>query len=341
MRCSRCAMPLSPTRTSCPRCGTVAATMPDRHKGPASTNYNPLKSTFFARVSSFGRTPVDDAPAQQAWEQHTRNGQETPFTAPVPPTTPSAPQNHKEQEVSAGTNGQPFVVNEQAFSAPTQQQEVQTPSTVQEPQAFSSSPPLPRPSNRSTSIGFGLAGLCIFVACLLLLFVYFMEKTLPQPTSSSSSRLVRAPSSLAAQNTPIIDLSPTATVPTASTASPTPTYPGQQYISNAHTASAVNVLTAQPTVPTTTFRVGQKIYITFDVHPSGHLGAICLLWFINGTQFNSYPFALRTTSATSAYSYAATGFVGSGYIEIYWENAPSCTDPNKLLGDHADFTVTA
>ncbi|GAC1398401.1 MAG: hypothetical protein NVS4B12_00220 [Ktedonobacteraceae bacterium] len=319
--------------------------MSDRHKGQgevpsaflqASTNYNPLKSTFFARSSSFGITPVDIAPAQQVWDQHIGNGQETPFAAPVPPTTPSASQYYKEQEVSAGTYGQQFVANEQAFSAPTQQQDVQTPSNVQEPQAFSS---LPRTSKRSTNIGFGLAGLCIFVACLLLLFVYFMEQNLPQPTRSLSSRLVRAPSSVVAQNTPVIDLSPTATIPTASTASPT--YPGQQYISNAHTASAVNILTAQPTVLATTFKVGQKIYVTFDVHPSGHIGSICLLWFINGTQFTSYPFALHSTSTTLAYSYAATEFVGSGYTEIYWENAPSCTDPNKLLGDLVDFTVTA
>ena len=311
MRCSRCDMPLSPTGTSCSRCGTAVA---DKTKGQdnspfvsvsAQSNYR--QSSFFADSTSFVGTPVDIAPAQQYWGQ---NVQQTPFaTTLVPPITPLA--------------------------APLLQ-ESQTPPQIPDIQSFSSMPPLLTSRHRASGIGFGLAGLCIGIACLLLLFVYIMAQSLPQFSSTTPTHLMGG-ASLVTQSTPAVNSSPT-TVPTVSA---TPTYPGQQYVANAQTASAVNATTAQTIIPAATFRVGQKIYITFDVHPNGQKGAICLLWFINDTQFTSYPFAINTTYTTSAYSYAATGNVGAGYIEIYWENAPSCTDPNKILSDHIDFTVTA
>ena len=308
MRCSRCDMPLSPTKTSCPRCGTAVAS--GGFKGQVEPPFAFVQTALEPRQqtsSGFVGTAVDVAPMQHNWGPEARNMQETPSAAAlVPPLT-------------ALTSGQG---------------DAQAPLYLQEPLAFSKFPPLPKVSNRSAGIGFGLAGLCTIVACVLLLFVYVIAQTLPQP--NSTARL--GSTALVAQNTPVIDLSPTATTPIAS---PTPTYPGQQYIANAQTAATINVATAQPTLPSTTFKVGQKIYITFDVHPSGQTGAICLLWFINATQFASYPFALNTTSTTSAYSYAATGNAGSGYVEIYWENAPSCIDPNKILSDHVDFTVTA
>ncbi len=256
----------------------------------------------------FAGTAVDVAPMQYNWGPQARSEQETPFAeALMPPTTPLA----------LGQDGAQEYPHEQGALA------------------FSMLPPLLRTGNRSTSIGFGLAGLCMAVACVLLLFVYIMAQTLPQSNNSTSARL--GSTALVAQNTPVIDLSPTATTPISS---PTPTYPGQQYIANAQTAATINIATAQPMLPSTTFKVGQKIYITFDVHPNGQTGAVCLLWFINATQFASYPFALNTTNTTSTYSYASTGNAGPGYVEIYWENAPSCIDPNKILSDHVDFTVT-
>jgi len=314
MRCSRCDMPLSPNRKSCPRCG--AAVTWDGAKGQGErpfasvqvqSEYRPNSS--FAHGPDCVGTPVDIAPTQQHWHQYE---QEVPFaTALVPPTTPSASPS-------------------EGF---------QTPSHVLDVQELSPTPPLPKRNKHSVGMGFGLAGLCTGIACLLLLFVYIMAQTLPQLPGDVSARSDGGLSPLTAQNTPAINPSPTVTV---STASPTPTtYPGQQYFANAQTANAVNITTAQAIVPATTFKVGQKIYVTFDVHPNGQTGAVCLLWFINGAQLTSYPFALKTTDTTSAYSYAATGFAGAGYIEMYWENAPSCTDPNKILGDHINFTVTA
>lgn len=313
MRCSRCDMPVSSTATSCPRCGAAVAVIAGGFKRQEELPFAFVQTPSDQRQQNnpgFVGAAIDVAPMQHKWGFQAKDAQETPFaTTSVPPMTSLTP---------GPGDAQPS-------------------SSIPEALAFSTPPPLPKAGHRSAGIGFGLAGLCTIVACLLLLFVYVMAQTLPQSSNDSSAR-VAGGSSLVAQNTPVIDLSPTATTPIAS---PTATYPGQQYISNAQTAITINVATGQPTLPTTTFKVGQKIYITFDVHPAGHTGAICLLWFINATQFASYPFALDTTNTTSAYSYAATRNAGPGYIEIYWENAPSCIDPNKILGDHVDFTVTA
>ncbi|GAC1388827.1 MAG: hypothetical protein NVSMB38_00600 [Ktedonobacteraceae bacterium] len=226
------------------------------------------------------------------------------------------------------------ITNEPLVLASSQPQGFQAASTVQKPQKLSF---MSQQGNHSTGMGFGLAGLCTVIACLILIFVYFMAQNLPLPSSGLSSQLAAGPTPSTTHITPVSARSPTATSPMPSS---TATYPGQQYIANAHTTNVVNTISGQPTLVVTTFRIGQKIYITFDVHPSGHVGAICLLWFINGTQFFNYPFALNTINNTSAYSYAAAGDAGSGYIEIYWESAPSCTDPNKILGDRVNFMVT-
>ncbi len=311
MRCSRCDMPLSPAKTSCPRCGTAVASGSFKEQGERPFAF--VQASAYQgqqNNSSVIGTAVDVAPAQYNWVPQAKSVLETPFATVLP--SPQTPLTSRLEDAQAATH-------------------------IQDAQAFSTLSPLPKADNRSAGMGFGLAGLCTVLACLLLLFVYVIAQTLPPPDGSSSTRLANK-SSLVAQNTPMIDLSSTATTPAVS---PTATYPGQQYIANAQTATAINVVTAQPTLPTSTFTVGQKIYITFDVHPNGHTGAICLLWFINATQFASYPFALNTTNTTSAYSYAATRNAGPGYVEIYWENAPSCIDPNKVLSDHIDFTVTA
>src|SRR5260221_11365109 len=87
----------------------------------------------------------------------------------------------------------------------------------------------------------------------------------------------------AGSRVPLPTKAPTLTVKTA----PTPTatiYPGQQYINNAQMASAINSSSLQPTQLTTTFKTNQKIYVTFQLHPAGHTGAVCLLWYLNGQQ---------------------------------------------------------
>jgi hypothetical protein len=125
---------------------------------------------------------------------------------------------------------------------------------------------------------------------------------------------------------------------TALAVTPTPAFPGQQYIDNAQVAGSVNTKTAQPIQLATTFKVSQQIFVTFAVHPGGRNGAVCLLWYLNSHQFTHYEF-LANGNATPAYSYAYPGSAGAGYVEIYWASTTACAD--KVLAQHVNFTVGA
>jgi hypothetical protein len=102
-------------------------------------------------------------------------------------------------------------------------------------------------------------------------------------------------------------------------------------------ASAINSSSLQPTQLATTFKTNQKIYVTFQLHPAGHNGAVCLLWYLNGQQITQYSFAISANSKLS-YAYATYGGTGAAYVEIYWASTTQCTD--QLLAQHVDFTVT-
>ena len=102
-------------------------------------------------------------------------------------------------------------------------------------------------------------------------------------------------------------------------------------------ASAIDQKTRKPTQLATTFKTNQKIYVTFQLHPAGQSGAVCLLWYLNGKQVTSYDFAAGQNSSAS-YSYAIYGGTGTGAVEVYWASSTSCSD--KQLAQRVDFTVT-
>jgi hypothetical protein len=192
--------------------------------------------------------------------------------------------------------------------------------------------PLRRFGNSSTTrLGFTVAALCVIAGGLLLVLVYFLAagpSGNPNGSvgSASTQQTSASPTSLPPSPSPASSPSPTAT-----------TLPGQQYIDNAQTASAINLKTAQPTQLSTTFMVNQKIYVTFQLHPQGQNGAVCLLWYLNSSQVTGYDFPV-TQHSSASYSYAIYGGTGAGAVEVYWASSPSCTD--KQLAQRVDFTVT-
>ncbi len=186
-------------------------------------------------------------------------------------------------------------------------------------------------TRRTSNAGFILAGLCVITGGLILVFVYFMASGLPSTNTTSAS--MGAPTTTSGTL-------PSATTVPSSTVLPSPTvgaFPGQQYIDNAQTASKVNTNTAQPLQTTTRFKVNQRIYVTFNIHPNGKSGAVCLLWYLNSRIVTQYPFAV-TAAANAGYSYAIYGTAGEGYVEIYWASSTTCSD--KILAQHVNFTVT-
>jgi hypothetical protein len=200
-------------------------------------------------------------------------------------------------------------------------------------QGYSPSPPpqfTPPSSPRNTKLGFIVAGLCMLAASLILIFVYFSATGLPGGNSSNSATTTSMPN---------ISTSTPTTVPTA-TAIPSQTattYPGQQYIDNAQMSAAVDPNTLQTTQLTTTFKTGQKIYVSFQLHPAGHAGAVCIIWYLNSKQVTNFNLPVSATSKYS-YAYAIYGGAGAAYVELYWASTNQCTD--QVLAQHVNFTVT-
>lgn len=104
-------------------------------------------------------------------------------------------------------------------------------------------------------------------------------------------------------------------------------------------ASAVDTKSAKATSPATTFKVNSTMYVTFQVHPNGQNGAVCLLWYLNGKEVTHYNFAVSKSASGARYSYAIYGETGAAYVELYWASDTSCA--NKVLAQHVDFTATS
>ncbi len=193
-------------------------------------------------------------------------------------------------------------------------------------------PAVSSPAATKGFLGFVIAGLCVIAGGLLLVFVYFMGLSLPQTNSLSVTGITPAA-------TQTVMLSPTAAKATpTSVSSPTQgAFPGMQYISDPQMASSVNTATAQPLRASTTFAVKQKIYVTFDIHPNGRSGAVCLVWYLNNNVVTQFAFAV-TTGAGAGYSYAIYGSAGPSYVQISWASTTACSD--SLLAQQVSFTVT-
>lgn len=189
-------------------------------------------------------------------------------------------------------------------------------------------------SKLTPRFGFTISGAFILTGMLLLIFVFFMSLSLSPASSLTSLQAAPlTPTAMSTQNTPTASqtVAPDPTVsPTADAAA------GAQFISNVQTASTVNTTAATAIQVATKFKVHQQIYVTFAIHAS-QSGMVCLLWFLNGQQFDHYEFPMDGVS-TSAYSYTTASAPGSGSIQVYWATKPDCSD--KVLAQQASFTVT-
>ena len=365
MRCTQCGLPLSPSRTTCPRCGTVnaGASNKARQTQDAAASQQGMFNHRSAQSDPFGQPGIElpqqshstftpsatwDAPGKAGRDGGLEGqGKATEQQVPFPIGNAALTHDPGADMPTQPQQGQPLWLPSTPFPPVQPEQPAQPiadqatwPQQSQTP--LSAPPPTPLPflqapyknndrtGGQTTRTGFTIASLCIITGGLILVFVYFMAQGLYLPGTAAQNN-----TSQGATVTP--GHTPTAATATPTTeATPTPTYPGKLYIDNAQVASAVNTATGVPTKVTTTFAPGKTIYVTFSVHTGGHVGAACLFWYINNQQFSQYQFELTPTAA-QVYSYASTGSTGPGYVEIYWASSTLCTD--KALAQRTDFTV--
>lgn len=197
-----------------------------------------------------------------------------------------------------------------------------------------------RPPARSPRLALTVAGLCVFAGAIILILVFILTSALP-PTSSNDQAQQKptatsAPQQTATDATPTADPTEEETATPTATPTDTATYPASQYIDKAQMANSLDEKTAKVTQPGDKFKVGDKMYVAFALHP-GKSGTVCLSWYINSAKFSDYEFDTDGT-ALPAYSYSITHATGPGYVEIYWANSKSCSD--KQLAQKVKFTVS-
>jgi len=324
MKCIHCGLPLSSTRTqvNCPRCGMATTPGHESRELSGSQDLIPVHQVGYAYSehtlgSSAGDLQASPAALPRAqssgWEPqavHTRPP--APTTTIWEPSSSILPQS----------------------TPPSQTR----PALQYDPEHLSSRPRMePRKHKHpgpSTNIGLIVAGLCVFTSALILIFVYFMATGLSNGASGAENVISQTPTATTIVSSP----SPLSSPTVVSSATPI-ALPGERFIDNAQTASAIDSSTAEVTTPATTFSINQKIYIAFNLHPNSQAGAACLSWYLNGKKIAHYEFAAAPNISRSVYSYEVYQAAGAGSVRIYWASSIACTD--KLLAQEVNFSVTS
>jgi len=157
LKCATCDLPLSPTRTICPRCGTPRA---GKQSKIAVSSWVPSAGTILA---SLQRRQNGEQPQV---EQETLHSAPQRTTVDTPFTSQTAAQSY---QLPPLTNGE---------SSPVP--DTTTPHKITPLHTLVTSP----------QVGFAVAGLCVILAGLLLAFVSFMT-TSPHLLSSQASTSAR------------------------------------------------------------------------------------------------------------------------------------------------------
>lgn len=305
MKCTNCGLPLSPSRSVCSRCGTPR----EGKQSKVAVSSSLLPVGAFSSRAHQGR----------AGDEQRQSG--------------SAIHNSATQWDAPGIA---FAQTQLGQQQPSVNSNQQTPSEEHVPDRRppDATMPFPRKLVTSPRVGFTVAGLCVFIAGLLLAFVYFMTSSSSLVSSQTTTgSLTSPPTKLQSTDTPIA----TRTSPSP-TATSTGAFPGQQYIDNAQTAGTINTATAQPIQVASSFKVNQRIYVTLNVHNAGRSGAMCFHWLLNDKEIAKIYGLPLAANVPTAYSYVSYESPGAGTVEIYWASTPACTD--SQLAQKVSFTVS-
>ena len=259
MRCTSCGLPLSPARTmtSCPRCGTPivsekkSALPVAQRPFPETISWEPVAPQIWQPKVERGSMERMGGVRSGSDGFHAA-GADVQSDIPFPPASPAAamyvqqpaslsPSTPAEIRGSAprnmGSNVQlPQVLEHgeagrgSVLSDVREQEEVRvlraSPVLTAQYQPWQPGNSIHRPARRSTNNrGFIVAGVCVIMGGLLLVFVYFMAMGLPGSSSGSSTAKTNSASN---------SLPTTASSPVSSPAA-TP-FPGQKYIDHAQLA---------------------------------------------------------------------------------------------------------
>lgn len=321
MRCSNCGMPLSPTHTQCPRCGSpknkIGGKIRLARPTPSSphTSFSPLQhppAASTAQARDIAPLPPPSLPVEEQLLFPGQEGADNTSLATIPSTPPLFSSELPQQPaIQPPTTDKAYASD---IPMHMQRHRTQTSSlqTIRKP---------PR-----TKLGFTIAGSCMALGAGILVFVYILVQnpaligSLTPQTSTASVNNNQHTQDDAAASQPAI-------TPTANTVTATPTANSTQYIDNVRLTSGVNTTTGEPVDQRAVFHMGQSIYITLTLHPPAYNGAVCLKWTVNAV---SIPYNTLVGSSalaqTNAYFYFKPQTTGNGSVEISWSATTACSD---------------
>ena len=185
MKCAQCGMPLSPSRTQCPRCGVPVGKSSGRIRLTRDSSPTPPPAILHADIDTISKTPPvwpmnappvtpsgETPPEQEAFPIPAGGffPSATAFVAPQPDETAHA-QNH--DYVSGTPTSTPVASPELPHTPAPQLQPTYPPRTV-----------LPR--QPKTRLGFTIAGMCFITGIILMIFVFIMAQGLPTNNVTAS-----------------------------------------------------------------------------------------------------------------------------------------------------------
>jgi hypothetical protein len=94
-----------------------------------------------------------------------------------------------------------------------------------------------------------------------------------------------------------------------------------------------------PTGPTTTFKVGQTVYVTFRIDAEAPDGYVKGKWYTNGHLISTSQNPLAMSGDDAGYLSTQYLSAGQGSVELYWCTQSDCSDAK--LAAVVNFTVAA
>lgn len=351
MKCAECGLPLSPSRTICPRCGAPAGKASGKIRLTRDTAApTPPHVNLSAGIDTLDRTPPvwpaltpSILPSNEpVTEQEAFPEAESGFFPPSPAIATSQRNTEatltQNQPYGSNTPSAPIPYVPNTPSAPTAAEHYQTPAPWPKP-TFTPDRGSAAARQPKIRLGFTAATICFTAGIIIMIFVFIMAQSLTPNNLQSSTAATSRPQTANVQTTPI------APTPTSLQATPsvTPTLAGTQYINNVNLASSVDTTTGQPLQTTTEFHSTQAIYVTMTIQQAAYSGYVCLDWSVND---QPYPYASPAApggatylTQSNAYFYYSPGVVGNGNVKISWASTIACTD--KVLIQTLTFTVIA
>ncbi len=188
------------------------------------------------------------------------------------------------------------------------------------------------PAQKKSGAGIKIALVGLIIASLLVAVIAILGfARLGKASPNTQSTVVNTSAGTQAATSPTTaSASPTGSASATATGT---VYPGQQYIDGAQMVT--DPKTAQPT---SSFTVGSKMYVTFNLHPPTTGGEACVYWYLNSTQIGNIVTLPVHPTTHSSYAYSIYASAGPAYVEIDWASDATCAD--KIVAQHVDFTVT-